>query len=284
MGSDGVVMNARPAVEPGGKRGLDRVQAQCVQIRRAIDACAAELAKVNAFLSRELAQRRLTTVFAEALARSAAIRGKLEEAGGALATIERALEREVAERDSLDRKIEAVIEQEEAARRAAFHDVLTGLANRTLFNNRLEHGLEQAKRRSWTLAVMCLDIDRLRDVNDLYGREVGDAVLQTIARRLKVSVRGEDTVGRGSEDEFLYLLMDFRDAENIAMIAERFLRGIEAPCEIEAGGRSVRPSVHASIGIAVYPKDGATGDALMKSAAAALAKTKRLKSRLSFAS
>jgi len=265
-------------------RTLDRAQAQCAEVRRTLDACIDQLSKADTPIEREAAARNPASALAESQVRQNTIRSRLREASDALSTIGRLLDHEIGERDALDRKLAAVIEQEEAARRAAFHDVLTGLPNRTLFNNRLEHGLEQAKRRGWTLAVMCLDLDGLGALNDLYGRDVGDGVLQTIARRLKVSTRGEDTVGRGGDDEFLYLLMDFRDEANIAMIAERFLRGIQTPCDITIGDRNVKPVIQARIGIAVFPKDGSGAEALLKSAEQALAKTKQLKSRFSFAS
>jgi diguanylate cyclase (GGDEF)-like protein len=222
-------------------------------------------------------------VLAGALARQRAVGGRLDGIRNVLAGVDRTIEDAVREHVALDAELSRLIEQEEAARRAAFRDPLTGLADRTLFANRLDHGLEQARRRKWTLAVMVLDLSRLGAVNDLLGREAGDEVLKTIARRLVVATRGEDTVGRGEGGEFLYLLMDFRDADNVAMIAERFVRTIGEPCEITLGDRVAAPSLGVAIGVAIYPKDGATGPQLMKAARAALAKAKAHRVAVAFA-
>jgi diguanylate cyclase (GGDEF)-like protein len=130
---------------------------------------------------------------------------------------------------------------------------------------------------------MVLDINRLGAINGLFGREGGDEVLKTIARRLSVATRGEDTVGRGEGSEFLYLLMDFRDAENVAMIAERFVETIRQPCEITVGARAAAPDVTVTIGVAIYPKDGASAAQLMKAARAALVKAKAHRIAVAFA-
>jgi diguanylate cyclase (GGDEF)-like protein len=131
---------------------------------------------------------------------------------------------------------------------------------------------------------MCIDLDRLESVNELYGREAGDQVLQVVARRLSASTRGEDTVGRIEDSGFLYLLMDFNDEKNVAMIADRFIRAIQVPCEISVDERKVELSVTISMGIAMFPKDGATAPALVQSAKVALKNAKRHNSRFLFAS
>jgi diguanylate cyclase (GGDEF)-like protein len=158
--------------------------------------------------------------------------------------------------------------QEEAreARESALHDSLTGLPNRELFDDRLGHAIALADRHDWTLAVMFLDLDRFKSLNDAYGHTAGDAALKTVAQRLLQFVRDEDTVCRNGGDEFLYLLMNPRGKKNIAHIANSVLRTIAQPVPI-ADRRLV---IKASIGIAIYPEHGASGEQLIATADAAM--------------
>jgi len=264
------------------KDALSKIRTELAGARDVLEGCASDLERLDAAIERELSGR-AGIALAGALARRRGVRERLDGARHSLAGIDRRIEGAMREQVALDAELARLVEQEEAARRAAFRDALTGLADCTLFANRLEHGLEQATRRKWTLAVMVLDIDRLGAINGLFGHEAGDEVLKTIARRLSIATRGEDTVGRGEGDEFLYLLMDFRDAENVAMIAERFVRTIRQPCEITFGSRTAAPDVTVSIGVAIYPKDGASAAQLMKAARAALAKAKSHRIAVAFA-
>jgi diguanylate cyclase (GGDEF)-like protein len=177
----------------------------------------------------------------------------------------------------------AALEQEEAARDAAFHDDLTGLANRALFNDRLEHGIAQATRGGWTLAVMFIDLDNFKTINDTHGHDAGDAALRTTAQRLKENTRSVDTVGRHGGDEFLYLLTEIRKKKDIKKIAEKIIKQLQAPCSISVSNRNVDLSIEASIGISIFGKDGATADELIKSADEAMYRAKQSKSRYSFA-
>jgi diguanylate cyclase (GGDEF)-like protein len=262
------------------KDALNKIKMQLAEARDAIGGCTGDLGKLETVLSNELPPG---IARAGAMTSQRRVRECLDGLGHLLAGVDRTIDIAMRDHLALDAELARLIEQEDAARRAAFRDPLTGLADRTLFANRLDHGLEQAKRRNWTLAVMVLDIDRLGAVNDLFGREGGDEVLRTIARRLGIATRGEDTVGRGDGSEFLYLLMDFRDAENVAMIAERFVKTIGQPCEIPAGDRDAAPSVTVTIGVAMYPKDGTSAAQLMKAARAALAKAKEHRIAVAFA-
>jgi len=266
------------------KNAFDRIQTEVARLGKGLDACAADLASIESVIAHELASHRLPAVMGGVLARHRALRERIAEAHAALGAVDRTIEAAIGEQRSFDEKLRTLIEQEEAARRFALCDSLTGLANPTLFRNRLDHGLEQAQRRKWTLAVMVLAVDGLGAVNDLFGRDVGDEVLKTIARRLGTATRGEDTVGRGSGGEFLYLLMDFRDAENVAMIAERFVRTITQPCDVSTAAGHVHPAVTVSIGVAMYPRDGAVAAALVDSARKALAKAKEHRTPVAFAS
>jgi two-component system cell cycle response regulator len=152
----------------------------------------------------------------------------------------------------------------------ALHDSTTGLPNRDLFNDRLTHAIAMAKRRGWTLAVMFLDLDRFKYINDTHGHAAGDRVLKEIAKRLLEHTRDEDTVCRNGGDEFLYLLINPQGSENIRRIADTLLQTIQQP--IDVGDQ--KPIIKASIGIAVYPDDGTTGEQLIRNADTAMYRAK----------
>ena len=152
----------------------------------------------------------------------------------------------------------------------ALHDSMTGLPNRDLFNDRLAHAIALATRHSWTLAVMFLDLDRFKCINDTHGHAVGDEVLKEVAKRLLQHARDEDTVCRNGGDEFLYILMNPQGSENIQRIAEALVKAIGQP--IDMG--ELQPVIKASIGIAIYPDNGTTGEQLIRNADAAMYRAK----------
>jgi two-component system, cell cycle response regulator len=152
----------------------------------------------------------------------------------------------------------------------ALHDSMTGLPNRDLFNDRLAHAIALATRHAWTLAVMFLDLDRFKCINDTHGHAVGDGVLKEVAKRLLQHARDEDTVCRNGGDEFLYVLMNPQGGENIQRIAEALVKTIGLP--IDMG--ELQPAIKASIGIAIYPDDGTTGEQLIRNADAAMYRAK----------
>ncbi len=161
--------------------------------------------------------------------------------------------------------------EERDARRRALHDSKSGLPNRDLFVDRLSNAISLARRHDWTLAVMFLDLDGFKKINDTHGHAAGDSVLKEVARRLSLHSRAEDTVCRNGGDEFLYLLVNPQGKENIERIAGLVAANIAKP--IAVGGRQF--VVNASIGVAVYPVDGATGDELIKSADTAMYRAKK---------
>lgn len=265
-------------------RSLTKVLGQSEHIKDLVAECAEELSSVNVALKQELAHRDPQPGVEHALEKSEAVENKVQVASDELSVVNLALEYEVRERHLLEHQLAAVTEQEESARHAAFHDGLTGLPNRVMFNDRLEHGLAQAKRHGWTLAVMFVDLDDFKNINDSYGHDAGDSVLQTIAERLKDNTRDDDTVSRHGGDEFLYLLMEVRNEKDITSIAEKILKSIQAPCDVNVRDLAIKPSINASIGISIFPKDGATAAALVKSADTAMYRAKREKSGFAFAS
>jgi diguanylate cyclase (GGDEF)-like protein len=151
---------------------------------------------------------------------------------------------------------------EAIVRQMAYHDDLTGLPNRALFNDRLGVALARARRSKQKLAVMLLDLDHFKDVNDTLGHAVGDQLLQAVGQRLSGLLRESDTVCRMGGDEFLLLLPDMQKSEYAGKAAERILEVIRKPFTL---GEHRLP-VTTSLGIAVYPDDGEDGDALVKNA------------------
>jgi diguanylate cyclase (GGDEF)-like protein/PAS domain S-box-containing protein len=158
-------------------------------------------------------------------------------------------------------------EREEMITFQAFHDALTGLPNRLLFKDRLEQALAQAKRyKSRTPAVMFLDLDKFKQVNDTLGHDVGDLLLKEVANRLKACVRSVDTVARLAGDEFTVLLPEITEEGDADAVAEKILAVMRQPIALGVEDRVVSTS----IGISLYPRDGRDADALMKSADAAM--------------
>ena len=153
----------------------------------------------------------------------------------------------------------------------AYHDALTQLPNRRLFVERLELSLLTAKRTRGNAAVLFLDLDRFKTINDTLGHSVADVLLHEIAQRLKSCVRQTDTVARYGGDEFTILLPDLTQPEDAAQVAEKILERVSEP--VIAGGNAIEISV--SIGIAVFPYDGTDIDTLLRNADDAMYRAKQ---------
>jgi diguanylate cyclase (GGDEF)-like protein/PAS domain S-box-containing protein len=192
-----------------------------------------------------------------------------------LTTINEAFDNELVERKRLVSQLRVAKQNEKAARYASFHDPLTALPNRVLFNDRLEHGIAQAKRHNRILAVMFIDLDKFKHINDTFGHEVGDKVLIEVANRLIKFTRKDDTVCRQGGDEFLYLLFEIKNETDVVIIAKKLIHTLSESCPIKAGNKAVTPDIMPSIGIAIFPKDGDTSDALIKKADNAMYRAKR---------
>ena len=147
----------------------------------------------------------------------------------------------------------------------AHHDALTGLPNRMSFMERLARQIEQARTTGKTLALLFVDLDHFKRVNDSLGHLIGDQLLQTVAARISASLRAGDVVARFGGDEFIVLLDD-AGRDDVAQVAHKLLRAIELPVEAEGRDLSVTPSV----GIALFPHDGATPTELIKNADTAM--------------
>lgn len=159
---------------------------------------------------------------------------------------------------------------EDAIRHLAYHDVLTGLPNRILFTDRLVLAIAQAKRYQKTMAVMMLDLDRFKTINDTSGHHIGDLLLQSVGHRLTHTLREGDTVARLGGDEFMILLPEIKKAESSFRVAEKIILSFTQPFFCEG----IELFTSASIGIAVYPEDGEDLDTLMKHADTAMYQAK----------
>jgi diguanylate cyclase (GGDEF)-like protein/PAS domain S-box-containing protein len=159
---------------------------------------------------------------------------------------------------------------EERLSRAALHDPLTGLPNRALLMDRLEHAVARAHRRKTSLTVLFLDLDDFKAVNDASGHECGDRLLEEVGRRLDSGARASDTVARLGRDEFVVLLEDIGDEREATLAAARIREELEVPFEV--GGREL--SVTASIGVAVGPSAGDGPRELLRSADLAMYRAK----------
>ncbi|PWH13431.1 MAG: PAS domain S-box protein, partial [Anaerolineae bacterium] len=161
----------------------------------------------------------------------------------------------------------------------ATHDELTGLPNRYLFNDRLNHALQRAARDQNALAIMLIDLDHFKELNDTFGHPTGDHVLQEVARRLIGSLRQSDTVARMGGDEFCVILENVVHVQHVANVARKLLEVLAQPYALEQG---VSWSLSASIGISLYPHDGESAEDLMICADVAMYRAKKRRNRYRF--
>jgi diguanylate cyclase (GGDEF)-like protein len=154
----------------------------------------------------------------------------------------------------------------------AFFDQVTGLPNRALFKDRLAVAVLSAARNRERLALMMVDLDRFKDVNDTFGHAVGDQLLRAVGERLRSLLRVSDTVSRIGGDEFMVLLPGINDLGDVATVAGKLTASFQTPFAV--GGRDL--SITASIGASVYPEHGATADALVECADVAMYRAKAM--------
>jgi diguanylate cyclase (GGDEF)-like protein len=148
----------------------------------------------------------------------------------------------------------------------ALHDALTGLPNRILLQDRLATGLTRAKRKNEEIAIIFLDLDRFKNINDTLGHQTGDKLLQQVAKRLSSAVRSQDTVARFGGDEFTILLTGLNPKKEIKKLADKIFTALQDPIMID----DHELHVNISMGIAIYPLHGRTEDVLLKNADIAL--------------
>jgi diguanylate cyclase (GGDEF)-like protein len=258
-------------------KALAGVLEQTIHIQDVIGECVDELSLVNSDIRHEVRADDALPRVKNVLKRNNNIERKMHEVSAKLAIANRALTDQVRDRNLLDHQFAAAVEQEKVARHASLHDALTNLPNRALFDDRLDHGLAQARRHGWSMAVMFIDLDDFKKINDQFGHDVGDKVLRSVASRLTSNTRSDDTVSRYGGDEFLYLLTEIRDTAQVTLCARKLVRSIQQPCTVESHGVEISTHVTASIGIALFPANGDDAATLLTKADTAMYRAKQSK-------
>jgi diguanylate cyclase (GGDEF)-like protein/PAS domain S-box-containing protein len=171
---------------------------------------------------------------------------------------------------SLVEDITELVEAEERIRHLAHHDALTGLPNRLLLEDRVAQALARARRAGNSVAIMLVDLDNFKAVNDTLGHPCGDELIRSVAERLHGLIRDSDTVARVGGDEFAIVQSDLRDVTGAAVLAEKTMAALREPFDLN----DRRPVVGASVGIALFPQDGDSLESLLKHADIALYRAK----------
>ena len=165
---------------------------------------------------------------------------------------------------------EELIIQKDALSYQAHHDYLTGLPNRILFNDRLAQAIEKAKRKSSKIALLFIDLDHFKEINDSLGHETGDEVLKEVTHRLSGVLREEDTLARLGGDEFIVILENLQQAQDASILAKKILDALVDTIKV---GNDIL-YVSTSIGVSIYPDDGSLSEDLLKYADSAMYKAK----------
>ncbi|MBU2028537.1 sensor domain-containing diguanylate cyclase [Patescibacteria group bacterium] len=162
--------------------------------------------------------------------------------------------------------------QEDEIRRLAYYDSLTGLPNRRLFFDRLEQVLIRARRNDRKMAVIMIDLDHLKRVNDDLGHEAGDVLIKETGSRIAEALRAEDTVARLGGDEFAVIVVEMNYPEDAEIVAKKIIENVNQPLKISEEV-TIRPVI--SVGVAIFPDHGPDGDTLVKNADATMYAVKR---------
>lgn len=283
---------AAAATPTRGLHVLDTALDQSHVAKAEVEAVAEDLGSANDLAKAQIAGGATLLPAAEALQDGLAIEQRVQDVADDLQqvtdnlahgldevkAVEQALTRSRAALAESEAALAASRDAERMASQLAMHDQKTGLPNRTLFDDRLAQAIAGAERHGWGLAVMFLDLDRFKLINDTHGHAAGDTVLRVVAERLMRHARDEDTVCRNGGDEFLYLLINPSGRDTIARIAGVVRETIEAPIGLGALQFAIRPS----IGIALYPEHGTNGQTLVAHADAAMYRAKQLHSPCEF--
>ena len=269
---------------PANHVPLKRVLDQSEEIQESVKDAADQLSSVNLALKQEDKDNLPSQSIQEVVTQNEEVEQKLVKAADDLHAVNGELAKAVAERIEIESELvnkkndlsevyaalSKAQSQEEEAIHIGLHDALTGLPNRLLFEQRLDYGLIQSKRHGWKLAIMFIDLDKFKNINDTYGHQIGDKVLMLVANRLNVFVRGEDTVSRWGGDEFVCILLNVNLEADVISLAEKIVAHIAEECEFDG----IVLSISATIGIAIYPQDGETADILFKNVDRAMYKSK----------
>ena len=273
---------------------LEKALEKSQEVKDKVEKCANELSTVNETVKKEMAAGITLHQAEKALAQSESVEDKVHECAGELTEVNTVLAQEIDDRNKLKRELIETLQElsptqkvlsdpqdvlaiahevVDEAKQRTLRDFVTGIPNRELFDDRLAQAIALAKRCNWILAVMFIDLDGFKKINDTHGHAIGDKVLQVVAQRLHEQVRGEDTVCRYGGDEFLYLLVNPQSTENIQRVAHNVFARVSQVLSIDDLILTVVPS----IGIAVYPDDGSTAQELVANADAAMYRAKEKK-------
>lgn len=268
-------------------------------VKEKMEDCALELSSVNETVKKEIDDGITVQLAKKALLQSEVVEHKVQECASELHEVNHVLGEQIEDQEKLNHELEMIRGQlsatqttlaitednltvahevAEDAKQRSLRDFATGIPNRELFNDRLEQAVVLAKRNNWDLAVMFIDLDRFKLINDTHGHAVGDLVLKAVAQRLEEQVRTGDTVGRYGGDEFLYLLVNPQGKENIMRIAEDVFSYVSHTMVVDDLVLTITPS----IGISVYPADGETSQKLVANADTAMYKAKKSKAEFMF--
>ena len=264
---------------------LEQALEQSHDVKAKVEGCADDLALVNDKAKKTIAAGATTLPAQQTLDHNEAVEAKVQECAEDLDSVTKTLAQGIDELKLVEgalanaraalvetsASLSSALAGEEQANRRALHDHTTGLPNRTLFDDRLAHALALAERHDWTVAVMFLDLDHFKNVNDVHGHAAGDVVLKEVAKRLGQGARDEDTVCRNGGDEFLYLLINPRGRNNVERIAADVIHNLAQSIRVGHKQLTVRPS----IGIAIYPDGGVNGETLIHNADTAMYRAKK---------
>lgn len=260
-------------------------------VRAMLKSCITGLSSVNEWMREGIKKGYTFHEIEKALAQNESVEDRIRECMGQLHAVNTALTQEISDHGHLNRELVNALqtlpgnkdalpdlqdvwsiahEVVKEIKKRSLTDFVTNIPNRELFHDRLEQALALAKRHDWDLAVMFIDLDRFKPINDIYGHAVGDRVLKTVAQRLDIEARSEDTICRYGGDEFLYLLVNPQGTQNIQRIAHKVSTLISSAVVIDDSVLTVA----SSIGIAVYPENGTSGEDLVANADAAMYRAK----------
>lgn len=277
---------AAPEVEPAGVYPeFDHALRQSREVKEKVEAVADDLGTANKAVMRRLSKgivtvpaeqslhvgQRIESTVKEVVEDLHEVNGVLSKGIDQLQTTESALAQAEAVLVRTQAALVSARHNEDVSRQRALHDFATGLPNRELFDDRMTQSIAMAERHGWILAVLFIDLDDFKRINDTHGHAAGDAVLKEVARRLALNARDEDTVCRTGGDEFLVLLINPEGKGTAERLAGGILELIAEP--IDAGGH--RLNVSASIGIARFPEHATQGAELVAHADAAMYQAKR---------
>jgi diguanylate cyclase (GGDEF)-like protein len=269
---------------------LDRVLVKSEEIKEKVGEAAQQINSVNVVLKQEEKGNYPYHTIEEAIAQNEEAEQKVTKAVGDLQKVNTELAKQVAKRIDIELELketqntlsDALADlsksqlKEKDSLHIALHDSLTGLPNRLQLEQRLDHGLTQSRRYGWKLALLFIDLDKFKNINDSYGHDIGDRLLITVANRLQAFVRGEDMVSRWGGDEFVCILLNIKHESDAVNIANKMVEQISQECNFN--GTVV--SISATIGIALCPRDGETAEVLFKQVDRAMYRSKGTQQRV----